>query len=99
MNEIHTVQMCHSTYLLALELDGIAWREADAVAESGNYHFEKAIAEAFDQADEEQNARERAEIEEDDYFDDSMDGDHESALASVYGDNDDFGGGSDFDDF
>lgn len=94
MNENHTISVCHSTYLLALELDGIAWRDADSNADSVSYHFEHAIEEAIEQI-EESDGRED---DSDDYFDDSMDGDHESALASVYGDNDDYGSVSDFDD-
>jgi hypothetical protein len=38
------------------------------------------------------------EPEERDIIDDSMDGDHESALESVYGPCDDYGSESDFDD-
>jgi hypothetical protein len=92
MNENHTITVCYDTYRLALELDGIAWRDADAIADSGSYHFEQAIEEAIEQIEESDGRQE----DSDDYYDDSMDGDHESALASVYGDNDDFGDCSDF---
>jgi len=104
MNENHTIQCCHSTYLRALELDADAWREADSTANSVTHHFEQSIEIAFDEAYEEENRREREEIEaegeiEDYLYGEDMDGDAESALASCgFGTDEDYGSFSDFDD-
>jgi hypothetical protein len=76
-----------STYLDILEMDGRAWQEADSTAASVDYHFSGTIEQVMADVAALGDLEEDIDYGDDD-CDDSMDGDHESALESVYGPND-----------